>query len=336
MRALTGIVWIGTVAITSLALATRIEPLAWFVSLPAVFLPYLFLLGPPVVLTAILARSWIIGAAGALLCGIGLVLYGAQLVPHPQPASENNEVRLMTYNVKAVTSSAAIDSAIVSIQDSSPQILALQEVHGARAHRHLLDALTGLGYHCAHQPYYVDTSVGLALCVGPPLQLASVRPRTFHPAGKWTFLFAEVRWADHTVNVIVPHLLPFRISTVDPLEHRWRLVTNLRRVSRWHRQEAEALVDLVRRLQDPTIIAGDFNSTPDQAVHLLLRRHLHDAHRRAGLGLGATYRYLMPLRIDYIYLPESIEVLDCRVGRAGPSDHRPVTARLRFREPVRR
>ncbi len=317
-------------AIAGLGLATRIEPLAWLVSLPAVFLPYLLLGGPVALVGAVLLRSRCVAAAGGVLCVVGVLLYGQQLLPGTPPPPESHDIRLMTYNVQAVTDREDVDAALRSVAQESPELLALQEVHGAEAHRRLLDVLTDRGFDCAHQPYYADTSVGLALCTSSPLVLTTVRPRTFHRAGKWTFLFTEVKWNESTVNVIVPHLLPFRISAADPLEHRRRILRDLRRVSRWHRQEAEALVHLVGNLHDPTIIAGDFNSTPDHAVHLLLRRHLDDAHRRAGFGLGATYRYLVPLRIDYVYVDDGLDVLDCWVGEAGPSDHRPVVARLRL------
>jgi endonuclease/exonuclease/phosphatase family metal-dependent hydrolase len=101
-------------------------------------------------------------------------------------------------------------------------------------------------------------------------------------------------------------------------------------------EQVAAVRRLVAGFQDPTVIAGDFNSTPDSAVHVNLRRQLGDAWQQAGHGHGAT-RHVdgwLPLRIDYVYTtPElqaaSAATVDCHCdSELDCSDHQAVQVEL--------
>jgi endonuclease/exonuclease/phosphatase (EEP) superfamily protein YafD len=90
----------------------------------------------------------------------------------------------------------------------------------------------------------------------------------------------------------------------------------------------------------PALLVGDFNKTPFSFLYRRLRRQgLEDAFGRAGRGPGFTFpvfgRYkripLPPLvRIDYIWTTKGFDVIGCRVGLDGGSDHLPVVADLRL------
>lgn len=257
-----------------------------------------------------------------------LWIYGAQwwplrLFPSPDPSG----LVVMTHNVQLSWGQPQRQRDV--ILRAGPDLIALQEVNTRPDG--LLALLAQAGYSCEHRTYSSKRfGPGLALCSKGRLELVKVQRRTYHPKGRWPYLFAEVRHGDTVFNVIVPHLLAFGISRVDPLRETGNVLERIRRASQWHRQEARALTELLSRLSDPTIVAGDFNSTPEHALHGQLRRHLRDAFSEAGYGLGATYRYLLPLRIDYVYVTPDIEVLGARVDEAGGSDHRPMLATIRL------
>jgi endonuclease/exonuclease/phosphatase family metal-dependent hydrolase len=84
-------------------------------------------------------------------------------------------------------------------------------------------------------------------------------------------------------------------------------------------------------LHHPVILMGDFNDNPVSVIHSSLRRHFRDAYRATGRRWGPTFRaWMIPIRLDYIYLSPGIRVLDCLV-RNDPlarvaSDHRPLLA----------
>ena len=91
-----------------------------------------------------------------------------------------------------------------------------------------------------------------------------------------------------------------------------------------------ALLKRVERFQDPTVLAGDFNSTRDMALHYGLRDRLVDAFDTGGRGLGATVRMggWLPLRVDFIYNTPNIGVVSSRVLSRDCSDHRPMVSEL--------
>ncbi|MFT5683272.1 MAG: endonuclease/exonuclease/phosphatase (EEP) superfamily protein YafD, partial [Myxococcota bacterium] len=98
-------------------------------------------------------------------------------------------------------------------------------------------------------------------------------------------------------------------------------------------EQAQAVKDLVSGFSDPTIIAGDFNSTPDSAIHHDLRRVFTDSWDAAGWGFGSTRTVgMLPMRIDYIYTTDAlrtrhVDTFDCRCdGDRLCSDHRGLTA----------
>jgi endonuclease/exonuclease/phosphatase family metal-dependent hydrolase len=93
---------------------------------------------------------------------------------------------------------------------------------------------------------------------------------------------------------------------------------------------------LVAGFRDPTVVAGDFNSAPDSAVHAALRRQLDDAWLAAGHGRGSTRTVAghLPLRIDYVYVTPGLtareaRTVGCRCARdLACSDHEALVADL--------
>jgi endonuclease/exonuclease/phosphatase (EEP) superfamily protein YafD len=83
-------------------------------------------------------------------------------------------------------------------------------------------------------------------------------------------------------------------------------------------------------MKDPTIVAGDFNSVRDSAVHGAMRAVMSDAHEHGAWGPGATVRALgiVPLRVDYVYISSHLTVASTRIPPYDCADHRPTLTRL--------
>ncbi len=327
-RALVVLEWVYASVLIALALLTHRWELDWFgLWLIATFLPYWFIPGLLVAVWTLLRRNPRRHLPGLAVAACFLLLYGRQLVPRPTPDS-SRAVTVMTHNLAGLP--AGVEPALTSITTEQPHLLALQEIRPRRSDRRdLLSRLEESGYQCEHRPYYADTGFGVAICVRPPVGMLQAQRRTYHEQGEWSYLFAEVAWQHQVVNVVVPHLLSYRLRGVDDG------VTLLRRVlqaSRWHRQETAALLDLIGTFRDPTLMLGDFNSTPEHAIHPRIRRQMRDAFAVRGLGFGATYRFVLPIRIDYVYASPGLEVLEARVGSPAGSDHRSVVVRLQLTE----
>ena len=74
----------------------------------------------------------------------------------------------------------------------------------------------------------------------------------------------------------------------------------------------------------PAIVAGDFNDAPVSYTYRKLLGGRQDAFVAAGRCIGATYRYIPFLRIDYVFCPPDAAVSSCRVERVKLSDHYPI------------
>jgi len=96
----------------------------------------------------------------------------------------------------------------------------------------------------------------------------------------------------------------------------------------WRRQEVRtvlALADSLRAAGAPTLVGGDFNSTPESAVQQAARAGgLRDAWAECGRrGDGLTYPADSAVkRIDYLYLTGGATCDEARVLASDASDHR--------------
>lgn len=221
----------------------------------------------------------------------------------------------------------ATATAITTLREQDADVSVLLEINQTR----LSTLAESLALDCEHIDYHgqgVERFGGLAVCAARGGRWSITRSRSLPLPPGWRYVFAELSDGEHLINVLALHLSPYGV-TMPALEDAVRdalrgdrralrsaLRTMERSVAEQSRQMA-AVIELVAGFSDPTIIAGDFNATPDSAMHVALRQELTDAWLAAGSGLGATRTVgILPLRIDYIYTtqrlrPEQTETFEC-------------------------
>lgn len=188
---------------------------------------------------------------------------------------------------------------------------------------------------------------GLAACIwkkNSNIKLSRKRKLNLPP--NWKYIFVEIlkkkSHVNRYLNFLTLHVAPPKINEDDlknlakkffKKKAKWISEANsiLKRYEKQVGLQGKQIVNalsLIKRFKDPTIIAGDFNSTRDSALHVKLRQHLMDTWAKAGFGIGAT-RYwadLLPLRIDYIYVTNSFEVHSSNTISSDCSDHLPLVS----------
>jgi endonuclease/exonuclease/phosphatase family metal-dependent hydrolase len=95
-------------------------------------------------------------------------------------------------------------------------------------------------------------------------------------------------------------------------------------------EQSRQIVELVGD-EDPAIIVGDFNATPEAPEIQTLDAAFVDAWAEVGKGDGSTYPTEDPTkRIDNIYVTSSVKPVSAKVlhSRAEASDHLPVISRV--------
>lgn len=77
----------------------------------------------------------------------------------------------------------------------------------------------------------------------------------------------------------------------------------------------------------PVLLCGDFNNTPFSYIYRITEKGMKDAFIKRGNGLGTTYMFeFYPMRIDYVFASEELEVLKFNTIKKSFSDHFPITA----------
>lgn len=153
-------------------------------------------------------------------------------------------------------------------------------------------------------------------------------------------IVTDVRRDADTLRIINVHLSSLRFDQADYTAVREgpdaasgrRLLGRMKRAWEKRAEQVRQVREVVDASPYPVVLCGDFNDTPmSYALHTLRSAGLSDAFAEAGSGFGGTYiGDLPPLRIDYVLVSEEVTPVRVEVGEAVLSDHRSLTAVLRF------
>ena len=82
------------------------------------------------------------------------------------------------------------------------------------------------------------------------------------------------------------------------------------------------------------IVCGDLNNTAFSWVYQQVSKNKQDAFKIAGKGLGKTFNYSYPLRIDFILPDNNFEVNNFKTFEVPYSDHFPILARIKLKNKI--
>jgi endonuclease/exonuclease/phosphatase family metal-dependent hydrolase len=252
-----------------------------------------------------------------------IFLYGSRFIPYPASAEAGGyAITVLTYNLSAVNPDG--DKLADFLQNTNADIVAMQEIHQETANR----LETRLATQYPYQVRYDDTRnpsefEGRMLLSRYPIpshQAVAADYRTV------LYLRAEIEVEGQTVSVFNIHLPPPRLqhgfSTAMRDGDFAVLLSNL---------QTEAL-------NQPYIIMGDFNISDMTGIYgaMVNDMTLIDSQRAAGYGFGTSFPNLgwIPsmVRLDYVFVTDSLSPLEVHVIHDGTSDHFPVWARLQLKD----
>ncbi len=275
--------------------------------------------------------------AGA--CVTVFVLWAPGWTANPETA-DGTPMKLVSWNVQRLWGDNADPKTCIAktVGGLKPDVAVFLEISAADAQ----DLADRLGMRCVHTTYGAHDnhkSGGLATCARAPWSIRSSAPQRFTDEGAWQYQRSELVNHDAVVNVLAVHLTPYRATEAmlhGGWEGLWRALTDGEPVAESQGRQSRALIEHLQGLSDPTIVAGDFNSTRDAALHARLRAHLRDAWEIAGTGFGATVTVgdRVPLRVDHVYASERLAVADAVVPDTTCSDHKPVVVSFTLRPPT--
>lgn len=258
-----------------------------------------------------------------------------------QESGENDQIRIISYNVGRFMSCKDIpsadscaDSIILFLQSCDADVICLQEFYFDEQYK--LKSFLERRFRGYYSEYYMN--------VGENGSYGNVTLSRFPVKGKGKIVFEKsANMAMYTdldiygkrVRIYNCHLQSYGISFPG-------IVKSLRDHDKGYfvRTEARVRTAISRRpkqvdlvLKDiaaspvEAVVCGDFNDNPMSYTYFRMSRGRHDSFVKAGRGFGATYSFLWPmLRIDYVLYPGLFKAVGHQTVKVGYSDHYPVIA----------
>jgi len=282
----------------------------WVLELFTHYRPHLALVSLVVATLCVFSERYTGGFVALGLAVFHALVLGVHWVPHNDAfasvqSTPSTSLRAIAVNVGS--NNERLDLVSRMIKDEQPELVALTEVSQQRIVE-LADV--SASYHVA-----VNTETpgyGVGLFSKNPIKIAHTIDLGGHP---YPALVASVVVDDTVVNVIVMRPPP-------PILKQW---------AQAQRDQFYALKALVADLTGPTVVLGDFNSTPWSPTfrQLLAGSGLRDAN--IGFSYAPTWPAgagILALPIDHCLVSSGISVRDFRRGATVGSDHLPVIADL--------
>jgi endonuclease/exonuclease/phosphatase (EEP) superfamily protein YafD len=235
---------------------------------------------------------------------------GEEIWPRDPAYGEGAPLRVLTANLYA--GNIRQEQTMVSILGAEADVLCLQEVTHAWART--LDEETVFEVYPHQHLEPEDSPFGIAILSKRPLLEVESYELAGLPQLRAVVDVEGTPFELHCIH-LMPPLMPELYVT--------------------HQRGAQELIaKLAERDEDagPFAVAGDFNSTPYNALHHRLTESLRDAWDWAGDGFGhsapANISFIPPMRVDHVYAGGGVRPLDADLLPGNGSDHHPLLVYL--------
>ncbi|MFA7116632.1 MAG: endonuclease/exonuclease/phosphatase family protein [Bacteroidales bacterium] len=244
-----------------------------------------------------------------------------------KPHEAINGIKVATYNVHGFNHHEK--STILNVTNQliveKPQIVCLQEFQGD-IHKKEWD------YIKKYFPYYAiengkeDENRLAIFSKYPIIEHEIIFKKNLNGAH-----YADIIINDLTVRVIDVHFQTTGISQIiNKGTDKIMSVSNFNRIIRG--KQAEYLAKYINSLQTPTIVCGDFNSTPLSYTYKIINHELEDGYRKIGEKYPTSFNgFYQLLRIDYIFSSTELECTKYYTVKSRLSDHYPVFSTLKLK-----
>ncbi len=331
-RLFIGVTLVYAVGMAGLALLWNGEfPEVWWLELPNIFAPYLFVPLLLLVPAALLIRSrWFRGAVFCLSVIFGLLFVPTWIPTNPFRPALEPDLRVATWNV--LYNNPEGDEVVALLRAQDADVIVLQELTVPVTE--VLEEQMRRDYpYQALEPLYGDHGMGI-------ISRYPFVNRTNDPTFPWRRVTLDIQ--DQQITVINVHLATPQLQTRDlPFLNREVIIEDYA-TARRSNEQAELLA-LIDSIEGPLVILGDFNTSDREPAYTELNRRLHDAYRETAWGPGLTFPQNMsvgplpvpfPLvRIDYVWSKGDMLATDAyTVCRGAGSDHCMVVADMDIAE----
>ena len=291
--------------------------------------PLLFLLN------ILFSVYWIIRLKKYFIISIVILLLGFSYFSSVYKFSEkktflNDDIKVMSYNVRMFniyewSSKDSIAEKIYQfIDDKKPDILTIQEFYKNEKLQILY-------------PYkYIKTlskTNNFGLAIYSNYKIINSGSLDLKNSAN-NIIFADVLKGNDTIRIYNIHLESLKIN---PDKQNFgekdsdRLLRRMKASFQKQASQVEQFLAHEKLWEGKKIVCGDFNNTAFSWAYRQIAKNKQDAFKEAGKGLGKTFNYMYPLRIDFILPDNNFEVNNFKTFDVQYSDHFPILASIKLK-----
>ncbi len=141
-------------------------------------------------------------------------------------------------------------------------------------------------------------------------------------------IYVDIKINSDTTRIYNIHLQSFSVELNSGKDKNNRYTSVFERINNGlskQIQQAKLVKREINNCDKKVIICGDFNSTQFSLPYRILKKELKDSFISKGVGLGTTYSlFHYPLRLDFILLDQSLEIIKHENFDLNLSDHEPI------------
>ena len=242
----------------------------------------------------------------------------------------NDDLKVMSYNVRLfnyynwTTDNTIVEKISTFIFEKKPDIIAIQEYYKAENLK--------LKY-----PYqFIKTKSNgskFGLAIFSNYEIINSGSLDLKDSAN-NIIFSDIIKDKDTIRVYNIHLESLKMNTAKEnfgTKDSDKLLKQMEASFQKQAKQVELFLDHEKKWTGKKILCGDFNNTAFSWVYRELSKNKQDAFKEAGKGLGKTFNYWYPLRIDFILLDSSFDINNFKTFNVPYSDHYPILARINLK-----
>ena len=242
----------------------------------------------------------------------------------------NDDLKVMSYNVRLFNHYKwSTDSTIVKkissfIAEKEPDVLSIQEYYDAESLQ--------LKY-----PYqFIKTKSNFnkfGLAIFSKFKIINSGSLDLKESAN-NIIYTDILKDKDTIRVYNIHLESLKMNTSQEnfgTKNSNKLLEQMEASFQKQAKQVELFLQHEKKWDGKKILCGDFNNTAFSWVYRELSNEKQDAFKEAGKGLGKTFNYWYPLRIDFILTDANFDINNFKTFDIPYSDHYPILARLNLK-----
>ena len=242
----------------------------------------------------------------------------------------NDDLKVMSYNVRLFNHyNWSTDSTIVKkissfIAEKEPDVLSIQEYYDAESLQ--------LKY-----PYqFIKTKSNFnkfGLAIFSKFKIINSGSLDLKESAN-NIIYTDILKDKDTIRVYNIHLESLKMNTSQEnfgTKNSDKLLEQMEASFQKQAKQVELFLQHEKKWDGKKILCGDFNNTAFSWVYRELSNEKQDAFKEAGKGLGKTFNYWYPLRIDFILTDANFDINNFKTFDIPYSDHYPILARLNLK-----